>query len=279
MRQAGFLTALALVILVATVVCSTSQADKPAGSANSQAATSPASTEPKGPKPAANMEPRAQEALMKMSQSLAGAPSLNFCAKTTMDQWATPDQMVQVERNSRIHFVRPDRVLIETSKGKDTWTLCHCGSTLTLMDLTTKRYASSPSPHGVEAVFDELADKYGAIVPMAELLFPDPYKAMTENIQQGVYVGEHEIAGVPCTHLLFVQEDVDWQIWIASGERSVPRKIIIDYKHLPGRPRFTAMLSDWNFASPADQKLFQPSPPQDAKKVDMPALFAAERGE
>ena len=257
MRQAGFITALVLVILGVSMGCSSPQAAKPP----------------------VNMEPRAQEALTKMSQTLAKAPALNFRAKTTMDEWATPNQMVQMDRDSRIHFVRPDRVLIETRKGKDAWMMCHSGSSLTVMDKTENRYACASSPKSVQAMFDELADKYGAVVPLAELLFPDPYKAMTENILQGVYLGEHDVAGAPCTHLLFVQEDVDWQIWIANGEPGVPRKIVIDYKKLPGHPRFTATLSDWNLAAPADLKLFQFCPPKDAKKVDMPALFAAERGE
>lgn len=257
MRQAGFLTALVLVILGTTMGC----------------------TAPQAARPPVNIEPRAQEALIKMSESLAKAPSLNFRARTTMDEWASPDRMVQVQRDSRIHFVRPDRVLIETRKGKDTWTMWHSGSSLTVMDKTEKQYACTSSPKDVQALFDELADKYGAVVPLAELLFPDPYKAMAEEIQQGVYLGEHDLAGVPCIHLLFVQENVDWQIWIAKDAPGTPRKIVIDYKQMPGRPRFTAVLSDWKFTAPADENIFQFCPPKDAKKVEMPALFAAERGE
>jgi hypothetical protein len=255
MRQTCVLATMAFMILAATMGCSTPPAAKP------------------------DIAPQAQAALMKMSESLAKAPALNFRARTTMDVPASAEQMVQVERRSQVHFVRPDRVLIETRKDKDCWVMCHLGSSLTIMDKTTNQYACASSPRGVEHLFDELADKYGAVVPLAELLFPDPYKAMTENVLQGVYLGERDLGGVTCTHLLFVQEDVDWQIWITNGERSVPHKIVIDYKKLPGRPRFTAVLSDWSFTAPADQKLFQFCPPKDAKKVEMPALFAAQRGE
>ncbi len=51
-------------------------------------------------------------------------------------------------------------------------------------------------------------------MPLAELLYSDVYEGLTKNVQAGFYFGMSEVDGVPCHHLVFVQESIDWQVWI-----------------------------------------------------------------
>lgn len=55
-------------------------------------------------------------------------------------------------------------------------------------------------------------------------------------------------------------------------------KFVIDYKSLPERPQFTALLSDWNLSAPAGSEQFKPVLPGDAKKVELAQLLESEQG-
>lgn len=64
------------------------------------------------------------------------------------------------------------------------------------------------------------------------------------NVLFGFSVGVTQVEGVRCHHFAFVEQDIDWQIWIEDGTQWVPRKLVITYKTLPGAPQSTAVLSD-----------------------------------
>jgi hypothetical protein len=151
------------------------------------------------------------------------------------------------------------------------WRLWHKGTSLTVANTTA--YASCDAPGAIDKLADRLADEYDVVLPLVDMLLPDPYKAMIANVQTGAYLGVHEVDGVKCIHLVFTQENIDWQIWIEQGPRPVPRKLVIDYKQAPGRPQYTAVLSEWNLSPAVDEKMFEPQPPKDAKKVEMTDLL------
>jgi len=53
------------------------------------------------------------------------------------------------------------------------------------------------------------------------------------------------VDGVECEHLAFRGVDTDWQIWIETGARPVPRKYVITSKTLAGAPQYTLRIKDW----------------------------------
>ena len=73
--------------------------------------------------------------------------------------------------------------------------------------------------------------------------------------------------GTTCHHLAFVQDDLDWQIWIDAGERPLPRKLVIVYTSLPGAPQYAAVLSDWSFAKSLPDERFAAQVPKEAHEV------------
>ena len=80
--------------------------------------------------------------------------------------------------------------------------------------------------------------------------------------------------GVPCEHLVFSQDNIDWQVWIQQGARPVPRKFLITYKDEPGSPQFTAIFSDWDFTTKLPDFVFKFDPPPGAAKIKVSELRA-----
>ena len=65
----------------------------------------------------------------------------------------------------------------------------------------------------------------------------------------------------------FVQEAIDWQIWIEQGKQRVPRKLAITYKLRPGAPQYVALLSDWDLSTPIAESLFTADIPEGTAQI------------
>jgi len=80
-------------------------------------------------------------------------------------------------------------------------------------------------------------------------------------------LGSGVIGGVECNHLAFRTAEVDWQIWIAAGD-----------KRYHGFPQYTLDLRNWtagsevaaddfSFKAPADAQKFELSKPADTNEL------------
>lgn len=223
-----------------------------------------------------SIDPRADEALRKMSTLLANAQALSVKAVAISQEPAETGQMVQLHQQNKVILCRPDRLYVENRLGEENWGLWHKGTNLTITNMAA--YATGEVPGPVDKMVDHLEAQYGLLLPLADFLYPDPYKALTANVVTGSYLGEHEVDGVKCAHLLFTQDDIDWQIWIEQGPMPVPRKLVIDYKETPGRPQYSAVLSEWDFSPKVNDEVFEPRLPHHVKKVDMADLMGLREG-
>jgi hypothetical protein len=226
-----------------------------------------------------DIDPRADEALRKMSDTLGGARSFSFRSVATMDAPIETGQLAQFSRDVHIIVRRPDAIFAQSHQGKDVMSLWYQGTNLTVLDKTPNTYATLQVPGQIDAMLDDVAAKQGLTLPLSDFLFSDPYKMLTANAQTGRYVGEHDLDGVKCHHLLFTQEAIDWQIWIDAAKQPVPRKLVIDYKSLTERPQFVAILSDWNLSAPVADGQFKAVVPTNAKKVELAQLLQPGQGE
>jgi hypothetical protein len=113
-----------------------------------------------------------------------------------------------------------------------------------------------------------LAQKFGLTIPLADLLFADPYKTLIANVRSAQYLGMGYVFNDKCHHLAFRQEGVDWQIWLDDGPKPLPRKVVITYKESAGHPQYTSFLSNWNLAADVPDSAFAAQIPAGAKKVE-----------
>lgn len=217
--------------------------------------------------------PSADESLRGMCTALSGAKTFSFRSTATMDELLSTGQLVEFSRETRIVVRRPDRLFAEIRQGQDIWLVWYADRNLTILDKRAGACASVQVPGRIDDMLDELAEKYDLAVPLADLLFAEPYKVLTAEVLTGQCVGVHEASGEECTHLLFTQDNVDWQIWITKGRPPLPRKVLIDYKNLAGRPQFAASLTDWDLSPAVGDDQFTPMLPKDVRTVDMARIL------
>jgi hypothetical protein len=93
-----------------------------------------------------------------------------------------------------------------------------------------------------------------------------------DGVISAKHIGLGVIDGMECEHLAFRSTDVDWQIWIETGARPIPRKYVITSKGVGAAPQYTLRIKEWSTEAPAGADAFAFVPPSGANKVALDAL-------
>lgn len=222
-----------------------------------------------------DIDAHADAALRQMCGVLDGAKAFRFHVDADMDRPTDTGQLAQFHRESEIVVVRPDRLYANTDSDDGRWSVWFRSGSLTILDRDADRYATETAPNHIAEMLDYLADMHDIIVPAGDLLVGKTYDSLLANVESGAYVGLHAVGETECHHLLFRQQNIDWQIWIDAGSPPVPRKLVITYRQEPNQPQYVAILSDWNLEPDIADSTFTFNPPTGAKRATLSALLVA----
>ncbi len=217
---------------------------------------------------APRIEPRAAEHLKAMSSYLASLKTYSFQVEEFIDDVQDDGQKIQLSNQRQLSVSRPDKVFGESVGDTADSSFYYDGKTVTVFDRKQKTYATEKVPGTIDAMLDDLHDRFDTDQTLADFLFTDPYKVFTENVQSGTYVGLHHVGKVKCHHLAFREKLLDWQIWIDAGKQPLPRKLLITFKRQVDQPQYTALIHRWDVNPKLSGDLFQFQPPEGVRKVD-----------
>ena len=214
------------------------------------------------------IDEQADEVLRQMSDFIQSQEKFSFAAETERDVLTTTGVFLQVFQKGEIVVNRPNQFWANSTGDLVQREFWYDGSKITVVDTERNIYASDSASSSMDETLDTLTQKLKISMPLTELLYSDIYEGLTKNVQFGYYYGVSEVDGVPCHHLVFVQDSIDWQVWIEDSETPLLRKVAIAYKNREGVPRYTATLSDWNLKPKTNSDRFTFSPPNNAKEVE-----------
>ncbi len=226
-----------------------------------------------------SIEPKADEILQRMSQYLISARQFKFEAYKTVDVVLDSGQMIQLSDTTKITVSRPDKILAQSTGDTNNEHVWYDGKNLSVLSPEQNNYATVDVPNTIDEMMDYVVEKYGAAIPLADLVISDPYKSATQHVRSGTYLGLHYVRDLKCHHLAFRQEGFDWQVWIEVGDKPLPRKLVITYKELPGHPQFTAVFDKWDMSPRLSKNLFTFKVPRKAKRIEMEPLISRPAGD
>jgi hypothetical protein len=123
----------------------------------------------------------------------------------------------------------------------------------------------------------EAERRIGFDFPLADFLSPAPDKAVLSGVTEGKIVNEVTINGAPANHLtLFQPPGLELELWLTKDARSLPERLFITYRTVPGQPNFIATFSDWNFSVTPTDADFTFQPPEGAKQVALKPTAAPQ---
>jgi hypothetical protein len=174
-------------------------------------------------------------------------------------------QKIQFTSSGRVQVSRPDKLRVTRTGGYSDVELVFDGKTFTVNDKDHNGYAEVETSGSIDQLIDSLREKNGIMAPGADLLFSQAFDVLMADVIDGVHIGQGIVDGVECEHLAFRNPDTDWQIWIETGARPIPRKYVITSKAVTGAPQYTLRIKEWKTEVAADAFAF--NAPQGAKKI------------
>jgi len=214
----------------------------------------------------------AKKLLKAMSDYLASLPAMSFDYDSALEVVTNDDQKLALVSSGAVTLNRPDKIRATRSGGFVDAEFLFDGKTLTLLGKNVKKYTQVDVPGTVEHLIDELKDKHNRPLPAADLLMSNSYDELMQDVYDSKDLGSGVIGGTECDYLAFRKDQVDWQIWIAQGDRPVPCRFSITSKLITNGPQYSVQFSNWKIGSDVAAVDFAFTNSMNAEKVDLKDL-------
>lgn len=213
-------------------------------------------------------EAQAKKMFKAMSDYLAGQKAIALEYDSNLEVITEQNEKLGIASSGTLTLDRPDKLRATRTGGFANVELVFDGKTLMLLGKNANAYAQVDAPGTIDQLVDELRDKYRRPMPAADLLMSDPYKELMPLVVSGRDLGSGVIRGVECDHLAFRTDDVDWQIWIAQGDRPYPCRYVITSTKVKGSPQYTVDVRSWKTGAEVASTSFSAAVPAGARKVN-----------
>ena len=213
-------------------------------------------------------EAYAKTQMKAMSDYMAAQKVISFAYDTDLEI-VTPDhQKLTLANSGTVDLSRPDRIRATRNGGFSSVEMIFDGKMLTMLHKDAKTYAQADVPGTLDHLIDELRDKFHKPFPGADLLMSNVYDQLMPNVTDVKDLGSGVIGGKECDHFAFRTQDVDWQIWIAQGDKPYPCRYVITSKNVDQGPQYSVQVRDWKTGSEVAVDNFAFANPTSAKKID-----------
>ena len=230
----------------------------------------------KAPAAAAVTESQAQASaiLMRMAEFLGGTQRFSVSVRGGYDAVQKSGQKIEYNEMRKVTLSRPDRLRVEGERSDGAKKLIvFNGKEIVLIDAASNVYATAPQPGGLDDTIVHFVKDLGMRLPLAVLLVSQAAAELKDRVRSVDIVEKTNIYGSPSHHLAARTDQVDFQVWVADGDKPLPQRIVITYKKDKGEPQFRAQFSDWNLAPAIEDSTFLVTPPDGAQKVPFAALL------
>lgn len=215
-------------------------------------------------------DPKAKKILMKMANYIAKAPAFSVTIRGGYDAIQEDGQYIEFGEERHILLKRPDhlRVEHERSDGEKGLVLFD-GKEITAFMVADNAYTRVRKSGTVDDALVYLVRDLQFTLPMARVLHTGFAKQMEKKVTAISYVEENTLFDVVTDHLAIRSKDVDIQMWVAQGDKPLPRRIILTYKNAPGSPQFRGDFSEWSLSPKVTGDSFTFTPPKGAEQIPL----------
>jgi hypothetical protein len=220
-------------------------------------------------------EADAKRLLKNMSDYVGAQKAISFDYDASLEVVSNEGQKLNLASSGAVDIQRPDKIRFTRSGGFADVEMNFDGKTLTLLGHNMNLYAQQPVPGTIDNLINELRDKYNRPLPAADLLMKDSYDVLMADVVDIKDLGSGVIGGVECDYLAFRAKEVDWQIWIAHGDKPYPCQYTITSKQVDGGPQYSLRIRNWKAGDAVAATDFTFKNSTDAEKVDITKLKGA----
>ena len=209
---------------------------------------------------------RGRQLVQQMSAALAGANAVSVTTAETRERVRLSGRKDTVSLTAAYTMRRPNGFYIKMTGGPglESW---YNGKTVTIASHPEKVFAQAPMPETIDRTLDALAERYDMALPLSDLFYVSPEKALLSDTTTGGYAGREQVGGTPCVHLAFKDVGSEWELWLPEKGAPLPRRFKVVQKARRGEPVTDVTFSDWNLAPSVTDATFVPHVPAEYEGI------------
>lgn len=214
-------------------------------------------------------EDTAEGVLDSMASQLKSLESFSVHMEKTFDDVMLDGAKIQFSGAVDLSVRQPDGLYIEYGDDLSSKELWYDGKTFTLHDHLKNVYMRVDAKPNLREALTALRDQYDIFLPLMSLLRGNAAENYAAGVTVQRYIGIHDVEGIPCHHVLFRGDEIDWQLWIQDGDTPLLRKYVVTYKQLEGAPQEAGVLTEWILNPTLEDELFEADLPEDAIQAEV----------
>jgi len=219
--------------------------------------------------PAANaVDPASIQALKDMGAHLQTLQRFRVATEVTGERVLADGQKLQHSATAEMDVVRPNKIRALMQSARAEREIIYDGKTVTLFTPAQKYYSTVEFTGTIGELIAKLEDRYAVEMPLSDLFVFGTPAADFDKIESAMNAGQDFIDDDLCDHYAFRQGKIDWQIWITTGKKPLPRKVVITNRADEARPQSVSLI-DWNLKPTFKDAVFKFTPPKGATKVEI----------
>jgi len=211
------------------------------------------------------------QALKDMGAHLQTLTRFKVSTELTGERVLADGQKLQHSATASIEAVRPNMLRARMFSARAEREIFYDGRLATLYIPAQRSYSTVEFSGNLGELISKLEDRYGIEMPMADLFLWGTPAAPLDQIESAMNAGQDFIDKDLCDHYAFRQGTVDWQIWITTGSKPLPRKLVITNRSDEARPQ-SVQYFDWNLQPSFRDSIFKFTPPKGATAVELRSL-------
>jgi hypothetical protein len=187
------------------------------------------------------LQPEAKAAIERMGTYLRSLTSFEVVAEGYSEEVLDDGEKITFPGKLTYQMVAPNKLFAEISNDRKQRRLYFNGEKVTVYAPRVNYYADFDFKGTIREMMAAADDKYSVDFPLQDLfLWGKPETPMPTS---GFWVGPERVGDVKVDHYAFRQPGVDWQVWIAQGDKPLPMRIVMTNTDDESRPQYGARLS------------------------------------
>jgi len=214
------------------------------------------------------VDPTSVQALKDMGAYLQSLKRFHVSTEVTGERVLADGQKLQHTATAKMDVERPNKIRAVMHSATGARDIVYDGKTVTLYTPAQKYYSTVEFTATIGELIDKLEERYAVEVPLSDLFLFGTPAAPLDKFESAMNAGQDFIDEELCDHYAFRQAKIDWQIWIATGARPLPRKVVITNRADDARPQSVSLI-DWNLKPTFKDTVFKFTPPKGATKIEI----------
>ena len=217
------------------------------------------------------VDPASIQALKDMGAHLLTLTRFQVSTGLTGERVLADGQKLQHTARAELDVARPNRLRAHISSPRSKREIFYDGKIVTLFIPAQKYYSTVEFTDSIGALVIKLEDWYGVEIPLYDLFLWGTPAAPLDKIDSAMNAGQDSIGNDLCNHYAFRQGTFDWQLWITTGDKPLPRKLVITNRADEARPQSVSLI-DWNLKPTFKDAMFKFTPPKGSTAVELRPL-------